>query len=79
MTPSAKPLSPTLLSRIADAIAGIRYGAVHITIHDSQVVQIEQTEKIRFLQDADLTAGGAREQVLRADRTTGSSRQDDGR
>jgi hypothetical protein len=76
---AAQPLSPTLLSRIADAIAGIRYGAVHITIHDSQVVQIEKAEKIRVDKDAGLTTGGERQQPSRTDRTTGSSRQDDGR
>ncbi len=74
MTPSAKRLSPTLLSRIADAITSIRYGAVHITIHDSQVVQIEHTEKIRFLQDADLTSGGDPRCLSLADQTAGGAR-----
>ncbi|MBI4341626.1 MAG: YezD family protein [Candidatus Omnitrophica bacterium] len=56
---AAKPLSPTLLSRIAEAIAGIRYGAVHITIHDSKVVQIEKAEKMRVCREADRTTGGS--------------------
>ena len=79
MAAANKDLSPTLLSRIAEAIANIRYGTVHITIHDSQVVQIEQTEKIRVSPDADLTTGGRQDTWLRADRTTGGSQTEDGR
>ena len=30
------------------AVRRIRYGSVEITIHDSQVVQIERKEKIRL-------------------------------
>lgn len=33
---------------ILNAIRAIRYGSVEITIHDSKVVQIERTEKVRF-------------------------------
>ena len=32
---------------ILEAVRGIRYGSVEITIHDSQVVQIERREKLR--------------------------------
>lgn len=32
---------------VAEAIAGIRYGAVEITIHDGRIVQIEKREKLR--------------------------------
>lgn len=34
--------------RILQSIEGIRYGAVEVLIHDSRVVQIERSEKIRF-------------------------------
>ena len=38
--------------RWVDAVRGqvesLRYGVVQIVIHDSRVVQIEKTEKIRF-------------------------------
>ncbi len=38
--------------RIADeimkAVREIRYGSVQITIHDSKVVQIDKTEKVRW-------------------------------
>jgi len=37
-----------LLDRILKAIKDVRYGSVVITIHDSKVVQIDKTEKMRF-------------------------------
>lgn len=33
---------------ILKALRTIRYGSVEITIHDSKVVQVERTEKVRF-------------------------------
>ncbi|KMQ52553.1 hypothetical protein CHISP_0322 [Chitinispirillum alkaliphilum] len=33
---------------IIDAISGITYGEVVVTIHDSKIVQIEKKEKKRF-------------------------------
>lgn len=36
-----------LVSQIMAAIRGIRHGHVLITIHDSEVVQIDRTEKVR--------------------------------
>lgn len=33
---------------IIDTINQIKYGAVEILIHDSRIVQIEKSEKIRF-------------------------------
>ncbi len=35
---------------ILDAIRSLRYGQVEVTIHDSRIVQIEKTEKIRIPQ-----------------------------
>lgn len=34
--------------QILRAIRDVRYGAVEIIIHDSEIVQIERKEKIRF-------------------------------
>jgi hypothetical protein len=34
--------------QLIDAIGGIRYGSVEITIHDGKIVQIERKEKMRF-------------------------------
>jgi hypothetical protein len=39
--------APSVEEMILEAVRGIRYGSVEITIHDSQVVQIERTEKLR--------------------------------
>jgi len=33
---------------ILDAIRAIKYGAVEVIIHDSRIVQIDKTEKLRF-------------------------------
>ena len=40
--------SAELEQQILRAIKTVRYGSVEIIIHDSQVVQIERKEKIRF-------------------------------
>jgi hypothetical protein len=40
--------SDEVMSRIASALRGVRYGAVEIVIQDSLVVQIERKEKFRF-------------------------------
>lgn len=36
-----------LLKEVAKAIEEIKFGSILITIHDSKVVQIERTEKMR--------------------------------
>ena len=40
--------SPEVERLVREAIRAIRFGTVEITIHDSQVVQIERTEKLRL-------------------------------
>ncbi|EZQ18568.1 hypothetical protein CF98_16840 [Halopseudomonas bauzanensis] len=37
-----------VLATIAEALQSIQFGAVEITLHNGQVVQIERKEKIRF-------------------------------
>ena len=49
-----------LLVNILKALRSIRYGIVQITVHDSAVVQIEKTEKIRFERQNASSAGGQR-------------------
>jgi len=66
-------VSPHLLRQIAEAISSIRYGSVQITVQDSRVVRIEKVEKIRLGKDADLIAGGSRDESSRADRDAGGS------
>lgn len=34
--------------RVLEALEGIRYGAVEVTIHDGRIVQIERKEKLRL-------------------------------
>lgn len=46
-SPTENP-SPELLQRLSEALRGLRYGAVEITVHDGRVVQIERTEKLRL-------------------------------
>jgi len=41
-------MDPFLLERIAQAIAGLRFGSVEIVIQDGKVVQIERKEKFRL-------------------------------
>lgn len=37
-----------VISAIAEALRNIQFGAVEITLHNGQVVQIERKEKFRF-------------------------------
>ncbi len=48
MFKDAEAENKLLVARILEAIRSIEYGAVQITIHDSRVVQIEKTEKIKM-------------------------------
>ena len=43
-----EPARATLEQLIMEAVRAIRFGSVEITIHDSRVVQIERTEKLRL-------------------------------
>ncbi|SFJ49232.1 YezD family protein [Thermoflavimicrobium dichotomicum] len=36
------------IQAILDALKGLEYGSIQITVHDSQITQIERTEKQRF-------------------------------
>ncbi|MBI4354190.1 MAG: YezD family protein [Candidatus Omnitrophica bacterium] len=57
----AEQPSAEVMGKIVEAIRGVRFGSVQIVIHDSQVVQIEKAEKIRFGVSStrtDRTSGG---------------------
>lgn len=46
-----KPPSPEVAriwAPIAEALAGLAYGAVEIVVHNGRIVQIERREKFRF-------------------------------
>ena len=36
------------LERVRQALKGLSYGSITITVHDGVVVQVERSEKIRF-------------------------------
>jgi hypothetical protein len=40
------------LDAIRRALAGLQFGSVEITVHDSKVVQVERKERIRLTSDA---------------------------
>lgn len=42
------PLTAPLLSAIAEALSGIRFGTVTVIIQDGRVVQIDRTERKRM-------------------------------
>jgi hypothetical protein len=49
--------------RILEAVGSLEYGSVEIVVHDSQVVQIERREKLRFDKPARPDAGDPRRTV----------------
>ena len=48
--------SKELAESILEALRGLRFGSVEIVVHESRVVQIVRTEKVRFGADV----GGSR-------------------
>jgi hypothetical protein len=36
------------VQKILDALEGLEFGSVHITVHDGVITQIDTTEKTRF-------------------------------
>ena len=58
-----KPLTPELAKAwppIAEALAGLEYGAVEIVVHNGRIVQIERREKFRLDSPARSAAPGSR-------------------
>lgn len=50
-------LAPEVMSQISRLLAGLRFGAIEITVHDGRVVQIERREKIRIATESPRAAG----------------------
>lgn len=46
------------LDVVSRKVVGLRFGSVHITVHDGKVTQIESVEKTRIMPPKDLAAGG---------------------
>jgi hypothetical protein len=36
------------LKKVVEALKGLRFGSIAITVHNSKIVQIDRTEKTRF-------------------------------
>ena len=45
---NARADDPQVIALITDALRSIQFGALEITLHNGQVVQIERKEKVRF-------------------------------
>ncbi|HTN13706.1 MAG TPA: YezD family protein [Sphingomonadaceae bacterium] len=48
-TPEAQRLLDEGLASVRDALSGLRFGSVSITVHEGRVVQIDVTEKRRLV------------------------------
>jgi hypothetical protein len=42
--------TPVWMETVIRQVTGLRYGVIQLVIHDSRVVQIERTEKVRLTQ-----------------------------
>jgi len=51
------------LALVAEQVGQLRYGVVQITVHDSRVVQIERTEKVRLDKFVNEAVPAARESI----------------
>lgn len=49
---------PDWLRVVGQKVEGLRYGVIQIIVHDSKVVQIERTERIRLAPSPALPEGG---------------------
>jgi hypothetical protein len=59
MSQSKTPLSDNDVRKVLEAIKGLRFGSVEITVHEGRIVQVERKEKIRLnisLKDLDQEA-----------------------
>jgi len=43
-------ITPNWVEIVSQQVASLKFGVVQITIHESRVVQIEKTEKVRLEQ-----------------------------
>ena len=46
--PSAAPADLKWLELVVQHVKSLRYGVVEIVVHDSRVIQIEKTERVRL-------------------------------
>jgi len=48
LSPDASRLMDESIASVREALAGLRYGNVSLTVHEGRVVQIDVTEKKRL-------------------------------
>lgn len=41
-------VNDAIIKDVIEAVNNLKYGHIHITVHNSKIVQIEKTEKVRF-------------------------------
>jgi len=41
-------IDPELIQRLATLAKGLRYGSIHLVVHDGKVTQLERIEKVRL-------------------------------
>lgn len=46
--PNNAPLTDPETRKVLDAVRGLRFGSVEITVHEGRIVQVERKEKIRL-------------------------------
>ena len=44
-----QPVEVEALDIVRDALANIRFGGIHLTVHEGRIVQMDVTEKRRFV------------------------------
>ena len=47
-TPKSTPSSEQDTQKVIEALRGLRFGSVEITIHEGRIVQVERKEKVRL-------------------------------
>lgn len=45
---AARELPQTVLAALREAIDGLRFGVVQLTVHEGRIVQLDVTERRRF-------------------------------
>jgi hypothetical protein len=51
-------VNDSILKEIAAVLASLKYGDIVIKVHDSKVIQIEKTEKVRYENFYNVEPGG---------------------
>lgn len=51
-------VNEVIIKEIIEALNSLRYGQVQIIVHNSRIVQIEKTEKVRFDDTGRVENGG---------------------